>query len=248
MITSSPIVMKKRSKHGYSVVIAVFLTLSLAVLSAGQIPPQISAQILSNTSIASPLGANVSNTPSPAAAQLVQRIEEIPSLSNIIGMSMVDGIKVSGLQIGDTDLTVTLRRQTAGSNLTENSGNASSTPVTIIATKLPVANITQLLTTAQSTLQLAATNSAQGAAAPLFAGQEANPQAGSAAVQILSLVRNLQMGTASIVNSNWTTPQTVSMGLLGMGNAQAPLAASEVVLVMVVPFQGTTAAPTLPLR
>jgi hypothetical protein len=240
--------MKKRSIPGYSVVIAVFLTLSFAALSAGQTPPQISAQTLSNTTAPSPLGANVSNTPSPAAAQLVQRIEEIPSLSNIIGMSMVDGIKVSGLQIGDTDLTVTLRRQTAAGNLTENSGNASSIPVTIVATKLPVANLTQLLTTAQSTLQLAAANSAQGAAAPLFPGQEANPQAGSAAVQILSLVRNIQMGTASIVNSNWTTPQTVSMGLLGMGNAQAPLAASEVVLVLVVPFQGITGAPTIPLR
>jgi hypothetical protein len=56
------------------------------------------------------------------------------------------------------------------------------------------------------------------------------------------------MGTASIVSANWTTPQTVSMGLLGLGNAQAPLAANEVVLVLVVPFQGLTAAPTIPLR
>jgi hypothetical protein len=235
---------------GYSVAIAVFLTLS--ALSLALTPLQISAQtsLANNTTVGSnTLGTNVSNTPnSPAASQIIQRVERIPSLSNIIGMSMVEGIKVSGLQIGDTDLTVTLRRHTAGSNLTQSAGNSSSTPVTIIATKLPISNLTQVLTTAQSTLQLAATNRAEGAALPLFSGQESNPQAGSTAVQILSLVRNLQMGTASIVSANWTTPQTVSMGLLGLGNAQAPLAANEIVLVLVVPFQGMTAAPTIPLR
>ena len=243
--------MKRELMLGYSVAIAIFLTSS--ALSPALTPSQISAQTSSanNTTAASSntLGTNASNTPSsPAASQLIQKVERIPSLSNIIGMSMVEGIKVSGLQIGDTDLTVTLRRQTAGGNLTESAGNASSVPVTIVATKLPVANLTQLLSTAQSTLQLAATNRAEGAALPLFPGQESNPQAGSAAVQILSLVRNLQMGTASIVSANWTTPQTVSMGLLGLGNAQAPLAANEIVFVLVVPFQGISAAPTLPLR
>jgi hypothetical protein len=242
----------KRSVPMHSVVIAVFLTLTLSALSPALTPLQISAQtsLANNTTDGSnTLGTNVSNTPSsPAASQLIQRVERIPSLSNIIGMSMVEGIKVSGLQIGDTDLTVTLRRHTAGSNLTQSAGNSSSMPVTIIATKLPIVNLTQVLTTAQSTLQLAAANRAESAALPLFPGQESNPQAGSTAVQILSLVRNLQMGTASIVSANWTTPQTVSMGLLGMGNAQAPLAANEVVLVLVVPFQGITGAPTLPLR
>lgn len=67
-------------------------------------------------------------------------------------------------------------------------------------------------------------------------------------VQILSLVRNFQMGTANIVSANWTTPQTVSVGLLGLINAQAPLAANEIVLVLVVPFQCLTGAPTVPLR
>jgi hypothetical protein len=217
---------------GYSIAIVVILTLS--ALSPALTPLQISAQTptANNT-----LGTNVSSTPSPAAAQLIQKVERIPSLSNIIGMSMVEGIKVSGLQIGDTDLTVT-----------QSAGNSSAMPVTIIATKLPIANLTQVLTTAQSTLQLAASNRAEDAALPIFPGQESNPQAGSAAVQILSLVRNLQMGTASIVSANWTTPQTVSMGLLGLGNAQAPLAANEVVLVLVVPFQGLTGAPTIPLR
>ena len=238
--------MKRGLTLGNSIVIVVFLTLS--ALSPVLTPLSAQTPTANNATVPNTVGTNVSSAPSPAAAQLIQKVERIPSLSNIIGMSMVEGIKVSGLQIGDTDLTVTLRRHTAGSNLTQSGGNSSSMPVTIIATRLPITNLTQLLTTAQSTLQLAASNRAEGSALPLFPGQESNPQAGSAAVQILSLVRNLQMGTASIVSSNWTTPQTVSMGLLGLGNAQAPLAANEVVLVLVVPFLGITAAPTIPLR
>jgi hypothetical protein len=210
--------MKKGLTPGNSIAIAVFLTLS--TLSPVLTPLQLSAQTPTAnnaTATSNTLGTNVSGTPSPAAAQLIQKVERIPSLSNIIGMSMVEGIKVSGLQIGDTDLTVTLRRHTAGSNLTQSAGNSSSMPVTIIATKLPIANLTQVLTTAQSTLQLAASNRAEDAALPIFPGQESNPQAGSAAVQILSLVRNLQMGTASIVSANWTTPQNSFDGTARLG-------------------------------
>src|SRR4051812_9103813 len=59
------------------------------------------------------------------SAKLLNRLEKIPSLSNIVGVSMVNGIKVSGISVGDTDLSVTLRRQiTAANNNT--TGNMSS--------------------------------------------------------------------------------------------------------------------------
>jgi hypothetical protein len=69
----------------------------------------------------------------------------------------------------------------------------------------------------------------------------------SNAFQILSLLKNIQIGTASIVNANWTLPQTVSMGFLGLGNRIAASATSDFVLVVVVPFQGISNMPTLPL-
>ena len=227
--------------------IAIVTCISLSTFCSTQISAQTSP---ATNTINSPAATstNVTSASGAGASQLIQKIERIPSLSNIVGMSMVEGIKVSGLLVGDTDLTVTLRRQTAGSNISETTGNASSLPVTIVVAKLPVANLTQLLSTAQSTLQMAAANRAAGSTGPLFADTESNPQLGNEAIQILSLMRNIQIGTASIVSANWTTPQTVSMGLLGMGNAQAPLAANEFVLVMVIPFQGITGAPTLPLR
>jgi hypothetical protein len=227
--------------------IAIVTCISLSTCCSTQISAQTSPATNTITSPAA-TGTNVTSASSAGASQLIQKIERIPSLSNIIGMSMVEGIKVSGLLVGDTDLTVTLKRQTAGSNISGSAGNASSIPVTIIVAKLPVANLTQLLSTAQSTLQVAAANRAAGSIGPLFSGTETSPELGNEAIQILSLMRNIQIGSASIVNSNWTTPQTVSMGLLGMSNAQAPLAANEFVLVLVIPFQGITGAPTLPLR
>jgi hypothetical protein len=52
------------------------------------------------------------------------------------------------------------------------------------------------------------------------------------ALPILSLLKNTQIGAASIVNVNWTLPQTVSMGFLGLGNRIAASVPSDFVLVL----------------
>jgi hypothetical protein len=81
-----------------------------------------------------------------------------------------------------------------------------------------------------------------------------NPAMESNAVQILTLLRNIQIGVASIVNANWTLPQTVSMGLFGglrdMGAASSTttIAPTDLVVVIVVPFLGETNLPTLQLK
>jgi hypothetical protein len=68
-------------------------------------------------------------------------------------------------------------------------------------------------------------------------------------------LRNIQIGIASVVNANWTLPQTVSMGLFGglrdMGAASSTsttTAPTDLVMVIVVPFQGETNLPTLQLK
>ena len=50
-----------------------------------------------------------SSTSSLDSSKLVKKLEKVSSLSNIVGISLVDGIKVSGINVGDTDLSVTLR-------------------------------------------------------------------------------------------------------------------------------------------
>jgi hypothetical protein len=193
-----------------------------------------------------------SAAPNLNSAKLLNRLEKIPSLSNIVGVSMVDGIKVSGINVGATDLSVTLRRQisTTANNNNNTTGNMSSSlPVTVIATKLPITNLSAVLSTVAASTDLAMAT--QNSANPMDAatGQiGSNAAIQSNAFQILSLLKNIQIGTASIVNSNWTLPQTVSMGFLGLGNRIAASAPSDFVLVVVVPFQGISNMPTLPLR
>jgi hypothetical protein len=200
-----------------------------------------------------------SSTSSLDSSKLVKKLEKVSSLSNIVGISLVDGIKVSGINIGDTDLSVTLRYQAVGGNVS-NTGNASasvSLPVTIIATKLPVSNLTQLLSMVEAMRNMAtttATNNANPMGSILGQPGSSNPAMESNAVQILTLLRNIQIGVASIVNANWTLPQTVSMGLFGglrdMGAASSTTttAPTDLVMVIVVPFQGETNLPTLQLK
>jgi hypothetical protein len=195
------------------------------------------------------------------SSNLVKKLEKVSSLSNIVGISLVDGIKVSGINIGDTDLSVTLRYQAVGGNVS-NTGNASasassaSLPVTIIATKLPVNNLTQLLSMVEAMRNMAtttATSNANPMGSILGQPGSSNPAMESNAVQILTLLRNIQIGVASIVNANWTLPQTVSMGLFGglrdMGAASGTtIAPTDLVVVIVVPFLGETNLPTLQLK
>jgi hypothetical protein len=197
-----------------------------------------------------------SSTSSLNSSNIVKTLERVSSLSNIVGVSLVDGIKVSGINVGDTDLSVTLRYQTTGTNAT-NTGNASSSslPVTIIATKLPVSNLTQLLSLVEAMRNLLTTatsnvnpmNSMLGETGSNAAALESN------AVQILSLLRNIQIGVANIVNANWTLPQTVSMGLFeGLrdigSSASTTTAPTDLVMVIVVPFLGETNLPTVQLK
>jgi hypothetical protein len=222
-----------------SLIISTFFSIS----AFGQASPNIG----NNTS---------SSTSSLDSSKLVKKLEKVSSLSNIVGISLVDGIKVSGINVGDTDLSVTLRYQAVGGNVS-NTGNASSLPVTIISTKLPVSNLTQLLSMVEAMRNMATTAASNANPMGSILGQPGSSNAAmeSNAVQILSLLRNIQIGVASVVNANWTLPQTVSMGLFGglrdmssAASTSTTSAPTDLVMVIVVPFQGETNLPTLQLK
>jgi hypothetical protein len=237
--------------------VILLYTLSLVIMLLCTSLPTVTFAQTSQTANSSATNAttstNITSTSGAGGPQLLKKIEKIPSLSNIIVLSLVDGIKVSGVNIGDTDLTLTLKRQTAGTNLTS-PGNTSSLPVTVLVTKLPVNNLTQLISTAESTIQLAQASRNSDPTSSIVGGQSliggagVSGAAGSNALDILNLLKDVQIGTASIVNSNWTTPQTISMGLFGLGNRVAATASSDFVLVTVIPFQGETNLATVPLK
>lgn len=191
------------------------------------------------------------------------KLEKISSLSNILAASMVDGIQVSAVNVGDTDLTVTLKYQTTyspitGTAITKNTTTAAITktvgnmslPVTVVATKLPIANLTEIVSAIEALRggsASAATSSTINPTDALTGQIGSNGVSQTNTLPILSLLKNTQIGAASIVNTNWTLPQTVSMGFLGLGNRIAASAPSDFVLVVVVPFQGESSLPTLEL-
>jgi hypothetical protein len=192
-----------------------------------------------------------SAAPNLNSTKLLTRLEKIPSLSNIVGVSMIDGIQVSGINVGDTDLSVTLRRQittsTTTTTATKNTSNMSSLPVTVIAAKLAITNLTELLSTLEDTRSLAMATSSANLMDAVTGQIGSNAAIQGNAFKILSLLKDIQIGAGSIVNANWTLPQTISMGFLGLGNRIAASAPSDFVLVLVVPFQGESNIPTLRL-
>jgi hypothetical protein len=242
--------MSKKVMLFYSLSLVVLLLFtSLFTVTFAQTSPAANTSATTVTS-----SSNATSSASAGGSQLLQKITTIPSISNIVTMSLIDGIKVSGINLGATDLTLTLTRQTVGTNLTS-PGNTTSLPVTVLVTKLPVNNLTQLISTAESTIQLAQasrsadpTSSIVGGQSILGGGAGSSSAAGANALEILNLLKDVQIGTASIVNANWTTPQTISMGLFGLGNRVAATAPSDFVLITVIPFQGETNLATLPLN
>jgi hypothetical protein len=230
--------------------LALFVLITLTAFPSNVVLAQSSQQPAIGISTSSIKGSSTAAPSNLNSTKLLTRLEKIPSLSNIVGVSMINGIQVSRINVGDTDLSVTLRRQITTSTTTPNNtaNNMSSLPVTVIAVKLPITNLTQLLSTVEATRSLAAAT--QNSANPMDA---ATGQIGSNAVvqsnafQILSLLKNIQIGAGSIVNANWTLPQTISMGYLGLGNRIAASAPSDFLIVVVVPFQGESSIPTLRL-
>jgi hypothetical protein len=233
----------------------VLLIITTLIFNSTLALAQRSPSVGSNSST----GSSAVSTPSPTVLP-DSKLDKISSLSNIIGASMVNGIQVSAINIGDTDLTVTLKRQiTNTSNTTSTtttpttnsnvSNSTSSLPVTVIAAKLPITNLTEMLSAIESSGGLAmasgssttTTNSidtATGQTGSNMATIQGN------APQILALLKRIQIGAGSIVNANWTMPQTVSMGFIGLGNRIAASAPSYFVLVVVVPFQSESNIPT----
>ena len=237
---------------------------SLALISLVIITTSNSTLVLAQSSASTDSSRIVSSSAAPhsnLANILNGKLEKISSLSNILAASMVDGIQVSAVNVGDTDLTVTLKYQTTSSPIpgtatknttaaiTKNVGNMSL-PVTVVATKLPIANLTEIVSAIEALRggsASAATSSTINPTDALTGQIGSNGVSQTNTLPILSLLKNTQIGAASIVNANWTLPQTVSMGFLGLGNRIAASAPSDFVLVVVVPFQGESSLPTLEL-
>jgi hypothetical protein len=200
----------------------IFSILSISMSS--QIFAQVSPPPASNNGSNSSMGLN--------PPDVVKKLESVSSLTNVVGISMVEGIKLSGILIGDSDISVTLKSQTVQNSL----GN-KTLPVTVIVTKLPVANLTQLMSLVESSRSVATASSGGGSMDSMLGQTDLNSVMGNNAIRLLDIIKEMQIGAASIVSGNWTEPQTVSMGMLGsLRSPSTPLVPNEFITVIVIPF------------
>lgn len=201
--------------------------------------------------------AKTNSTMNPETEALLKKIFSASSFSNIQAISFVDGIEVSGINLGDSDVTVTLRRTT-----TENTTNLS-TPVTVTAVRIPGSSIKDLMALVEASAKLRGPENTGPLAAMLTqmggllnSGTGSNSTNSLAPLQaIMQLGQNTQMGVANIVGGNWSSPRTATTGLIdlpalfGLGNDNpSPNARAHFIMIFVVPFVGKTAFGSVPLH
>ena len=194
------------------------------------------------------------------SAPLLEKIKGASSLSNIQTISWVDGIEVTGVNIGESQATVTLTH--VGGE--ENNINRS-TPVTVMVIRTPGSSIKSLLALMEASNKLTGKNatnplvdiiSQMGASSTNPAGLNMSSLGGLSGLNVsepikplqalLQLGKDTQIGVGNIVGSNWEKPRTITTGistlggLLGLEGSSTSEPRVHLAMVFVVPYSGKT--------
>ena len=219
-----------------------------------------------SNSTTSPL-KNTENTTAGIVKMDLSKLKTILAtpFTSITAISLIPGLQVSGVNFGDTQISVTVKQIQSPGNTTN-----MTTPVTVTAVRMPVSNLEDLLSLVKDAglLENRAATSIPGIsnANPLSSllggsteplggggvGQNSGDQLSS--VRPLQLLKDIQFGTGSIVGGDWTYPRTITMGLLniaslfGIENNTREPASAHIITVFVVPYVGVTNLASVPLH
>jgi hypothetical protein len=175
-----------------------------------------------------------------------------------VGTSIVDSVKVSGISLDESQnqLSVTLSRtatQVEGGNNNVTSayttmpasGIPNSDSVSVLAMRIPIST-SDILSIAAASSSSSSLNSRDGRIGDNAIENELNsfPSDG---FNPFSLLSNLQIGSSTLIDVDWSEPQTVTMDLIGsdrtnqeqeqdLNSANATMA--DFVLVSVIPYTG----------
>ena len=170
----------------------------------------------------------------------VKKLENVYSLTNTVGMSMVNGVKVNEVAIGENNVTATLNYQPD-----QNDSGENSLPVTVIVTKLPVENLTKLVILATESSKIASTlTGGSGSMNSLIEKTQLTPDTLNIALNSLDLIKNLQTGVASATLSSLDNSQKISVQTPGGLVSSFSTAPNEFVTVLVVPSMGLGPFPS----
>ena len=71
----------------------------------------------------------------------------------------------------------------------------------------------------------------------LRGGLGANAATQNNPFKAFDFLKNIQIGSSSIINADWRLPQTTTMGLIG-GNGTSTTSSADFVIVTVIPYTG----------
>ena len=176
-----------------------------------------------------------------------------------VGTSIVDGVEVSGINLdkSQNQLSVTLDRsaiQVQGSN-----NNITSTDTTIAASSIPSSNSVSVIAmripiSMSDILSMAAASSSSSSSLNALDGGVGDSTTenqvssfSSDTFNPFSLLSSLQIGSSTLIDVDWSEPQTVTMNLVGSDsrtNQEQQLNSSgtraDFVLVSVIPHTGVS--------
>ncbi len=172
------------------------------------------------------------------------------SLYGSVGISMVNGVKVTSINLlENNEISVTLRHSAAAANNLNASIMSALPPrVTVTAMRAPL-NLKDLMSLAsESSKMMTASNTSNPmmmGSGPLQ-GLGGEVDKGTNNVNPLSFLTHLQIGSSStIANADWKLPQIVRMGLTGMmgrttnnDNNTSTASTADFIIVSVIPYTG----------
>ena len=215
--------------------------------------------ILSNPVFAQASNATDSNASvSPEGGELLKKILSASSFSNIQSISFVDGIEISGINVGDSEISITLKQK-----VSESTDTKASTPVTVTAVRLPGSSVKDVLALVEASAKFRGENTPGPLASMMdkmgsILGTPSGSNTTDSVRPLLSLMQlgqSLEMGVVNVVGGDWKTPRTVTTGLVdmgelfGMGNSNPSTnARAHFIMVFVVPYVGKTTFGTVPLK
>jgi hypothetical protein len=186
-----------------------------------------------------------------------------------VGTSIVDGVEVSGINLdkSQNQLSVTLDRsaiqvQRSNNSITstdttiEASSIPSSNSVSVIAMRIPISMSDILSMAADSSSSSSSFNALDGGIGDSITENQDSPFP-SDTFNPFSLLSSLQIGSSTLIDVDWSVPQTVTMNLVGNDsrtNQEQQLnsssgARADFLLVSVIPHTGVsndTISSTIP--
>jgi hypothetical protein len=186
-----------------------------------------------------------------------------------VGTSIVDGVEVSGINLdkSQNQLSITLDRsaiqvQRSNNSITSTdttiaaSSIPSSNSVSVIAMRIPISMSDILSMAADSSSSSSSFNALDGGIGDSITENQDSPFS-SDTLNPFSLLSSLQIGSSTLIDVDWSVPQTVTMDLVGNDsrtNQEQQLNSSsatraDFVLVSVIPYTGVgnnTISSTIP--